>query len=217
MDVDKLEARILARGKEFFALLGDETPSIFNKNWWTGKVMDWSMSDEDFKIQLFRFIDVLPYLTTEKMLNDHIKEYFARGQSVPAVLRFGAKSAGIGGRLGMKVLGKTIRKNLESMALQFIIGNTVPGTVKNLGKHVELAYPNVASLARQLRDTCDVFVQLKKGQYLRPLTGCLLTVRLMQEQHLSPVRHRYQLVMAHQPRSVQDQCHCLLCPAPTSD
>jgi RHH-type proline utilization regulon transcriptional repressor/proline dehydrogenase/delta 1-pyrroline-5-carboxylate dehydrogenase len=132
MDGEQLEAGILARGKELFTIIGNETPSIFNKNWWTGKVMDWSMSNEDFKVQLFRFIDVLPYLTTEKMLDHHIREYFSHDENIPAVLRLGAKSAGIGGRLGMKVLGKTIRKNLENMALQFIIGNTVPKTVKNL-------------------------------------------------------------------------------------
>ncbi|MHC4328407.1 MAG: L-glutamate gamma-semialdehyde dehydrogenase [Planctomycetota bacterium] len=134
MGRDQLEARILARGKELFAVLGAETPSVFNKNWWTGKVMDWSMGHEDFKVQLFRFIDVLPYLRTEEMLSDHIREYFARGESVPAVLKLGAKGAGVGGRLGMKVLGKTIRKNLENMARQFIIGGTIPETVKNLEK-----------------------------------------------------------------------------------
>ncbi|HUT45994.1 MAG TPA: L-glutamate gamma-semialdehyde dehydrogenase [Sedimentisphaerales bacterium] len=134
MDPGQLQTSILTRGREFFAALGNETPSIFKKNYWTGKVMDWSMSHEDFKVQLFRFIDVLPYLSTEEMLNEHIQEYFARDENVPAVLRFGAKSAGIGGRLGMKVVGKTIRKNLENMALQFIIGNTIPETIKNLGK-----------------------------------------------------------------------------------
>jgi RHH-type proline utilization regulon transcriptional repressor/proline dehydrogenase/delta 1-pyrroline-5-carboxylate dehydrogenase len=132
MDREQLEAGILTRGREFFATLGNETPSIFKKDWWTGKVMDWSMSHEDFKIQLFRFIDVLPCLTTGEMLNHHIQEYFSQDENVPAVLRFGAKSAGIGGRVGMKMLGKTIRKNLESMALQFIIGNTIPETVKNI-------------------------------------------------------------------------------------
>jgi RHH-type proline utilization regulon transcriptional repressor/proline dehydrogenase/delta 1-pyrroline-5-carboxylate dehydrogenase len=96
--------------------------------------MDWSMSHEDFKVQLFRFIDVLPYLTTEEMLNEHIQEYFARDENIPAVLKFGAKSAGIGGRLGTKMLGKLIRKNLESMALQFIIGSAIPDTIKNIGK-----------------------------------------------------------------------------------
>jgi len=97
-------------------------------------VMDWSMAHEDFKVQLFRFIDVLPYLTTEEMLGHHIKEYFSHGESVPAVLRLGAKSAGLGGKIGMKVLGKVIRKNLEMMALQFIIGGSVDETVKNLKK-----------------------------------------------------------------------------------
>ena len=134
IDQDQLQTSILSRGREFFTALGNETPSIFKKNYWTGKVMDWSMSHEDFKVQLFRFIDVLPCLTTEKMFNEHIQEYFARDENIPAVLRFGAKSTGIGGRLGMKVVGKTIRMNLESMAHQFIIGNTIPETIKNLGK-----------------------------------------------------------------------------------
>ncbi|MHC4440906.1 MAG: proline dehydrogenase family protein [Planctomycetota bacterium] len=134
IDSDQLQTNILNRGREFFAALGSETPSIFKKNFWTGKVMDWSMSHEDFKVQLFRFIDVLPYLTTEEMLNEHIQEYFARDENIPAVLKFGAKSAGIGGRLGTKMLGKLIRKNLESMALQFIIGSAIPDTIKNIGK-----------------------------------------------------------------------------------
>ncbi len=129
MDRDKLEASILACGRELFAALGDEAPSVFNKNWWTGRLMDWSMSHEDFKLQLFRFIDVLPCLTNEQMLGEHIGEYFSEGENVPAVLRLGAKSVNIGGRLGMKLLGSTIRKNLESMARQFIIGNSIPDTV----------------------------------------------------------------------------------------
>jgi len=129
-----LEANIVRRGMAFFAAIGNESPSIFNKNWWIGKVMDWSMNNEDFKIQLFRFIDVLPYLTTEEMLVRHIQEYFSEGQSVPAVLRLGAKSTSLAGKLGTTVLGRTIRKNLEMMALQFIIGGTVTETVKNLTK-----------------------------------------------------------------------------------
>jgi len=134
MDRGKLEASMLARGRELFAAFGDEAPSVFNRNWWTGRLMDWSMSHEDFKLQLFRFIDVLPYLRSEQMLAEHIGEYFSEGQNVPAVLRLGAKSAAIGGRLGMKVVGGTVRKNLESMARQFIIGNSIPETVKNIGK-----------------------------------------------------------------------------------
>lgn len=134
MDPDQLEERILARGKEFFAHIGSGAPTIFNKNWWVGKVMDWCMRDEPFKVQLFRFIDVLPYLTTEESLARHIREYFAQDGSVPPVLRWGLKGAGLGGRLGSKLLGGTIRKNIERMARDFIVGATVPETVKRLGK-----------------------------------------------------------------------------------
>ncbi|MHC4363074.1 MAG: proline dehydrogenase family protein, partial [Planctomycetota bacterium] len=170
MDRDKLEASILGRGRELFAVLGDEAPSVFNKDWWTGRLMDWSMSHEDFKLQLFRFIDVLPYLTTEGMLAEHIREYFSEGENVPTVLRLGAKSAGIGGRLGMKVLGGTIRKNLESMARQFIIGNTIPKTVKNIGKfrHKGFAFTldvlGEATVSEQEADAyADNYVRLLEG------------------------------------------------------
>lgn len=60
LDTTALEPRILARGKEFFASIAGEAPSIFNKGWWTGKVMDWAMKNEAFKVQMFRFVDVLP-------------------------------------------------------------------------------------------------------------------------------------------------------------
>ena len=130
----QLEIQILERGKEFFQIIGKETPSIFRKNWWTGKVMDWCMKHEDFKIQLFRFIDVLPYLTTTETLGRHLQEYFTRNKNVPAVFKAGIQSSRIGGKLGTKVLGATIRKNIESMALQFIIGDTVSETITNLIK-----------------------------------------------------------------------------------
>ena len=62
--------------------------------------MDWSMKNEDFKVQLFRFVDVLPYLNTSESLLRHIREYFASsGSEVPSVLRWGAGKAGLGGAL----------------------------------------------------------------------------------------------------------------------
>ena len=68
MDSSALDKKIRERGREFFASISGEAPSIFNKGWWTGKVMDWSMKNENFKVQLFRFVDVLPYLNTSDSL-----------------------------------------------------------------------------------------------------------------------------------------------------
>ena len=135
MDITSLDRQITARSKEFFASISGEAPSIFNKGWWTGKVMDWSMKNENFKIQLFRFVDVLPYLNTSESLNRHIKEYFgAEDQDVPAVMKWGAKGAIFGGKITGAILNKTIRANLEGMAQQFIIGENIKDALKNIKK-----------------------------------------------------------------------------------
>lgn len=90
--VEQLEPKIVAKGKDFFASISNETPSLFNKAHWTGKVMDWCMKNENFKVQLFRFVDVLPCLTTGQMLTSHIEEYFgAEERDIPAILKWGGK------------------------------------------------------------------------------------------------------------------------------
>jgi RHH-type proline utilization regulon transcriptional repressor/proline dehydrogenase/delta 1-pyrroline-5-carboxylate dehydrogenase len=135
MERQDLETKIKARGKEFFASISGEKPSIFNKGWWTGKVMDWAMRNEQFKVQLFRFVDVLPYLVSGESLGRHIEEYFAgQDQDIPGVLKWGAKSAGLGGGLAAKVFARTIRSNIEGMAKQFIVGENVSEASKTLGR-----------------------------------------------------------------------------------
>ncbi|KUG29628.1 proline dehydrogenase (proline oxidase) / delta-1-pyrroline-5-carboxylate dehydrogenase [hydrocarbon metagenome] len=131
-----LEKKIVARGKQFFQSIRGEAPSIFNKGFWTGKVMDWAMKNEDFKVQLFRFVDVLPYLTTSDALRRHIEEYFTGdgAADIPAVLKWGAEKSGMFGGLAAAVMGKAIRSNIEGMAKGFIIGQTAKEAVKSIKK-----------------------------------------------------------------------------------
>ena len=131
----QLEQKIVERGKAFFKSISGEAPSIFNKGFWTGKVMDWAMQNEDFKVQLFRFVDVLPYLNTSELLLRHIREYFSGGEAdVPKVLKWGAGAAGFGGAITGKIMGSAIRSNIEGMARQFIIGENVKEALKGLAK-----------------------------------------------------------------------------------
>ncbi|MFP4316859.1 MAG: L-glutamate gamma-semialdehyde dehydrogenase [Desulfovibrionales bacterium] len=130
-----LNDRITTRGKEFFTSIQGEAPSVFNKSWWTGKVMDVSMQNECFKVQFFRFMDALPYMTSSRSLLRHIQEYFGADEhELPQVLKWGAKGACLGRGLAGKILGKTIRSNIESMAMQFIIGENTRQAVKSLNK-----------------------------------------------------------------------------------
>ena len=58
-DLDNL---IRSKGKEIFEFAGNQPSAIFNRKWWYGKMMDWCIKNDKFKVQMFRFIDVLPYL-----------------------------------------------------------------------------------------------------------------------------------------------------------
>jgi RHH-type proline utilization regulon transcriptional repressor/proline dehydrogenase/delta 1-pyrroline-5-carboxylate dehydrogenase len=131
----ELDSKIIAQGKEFFASISNETPSLFNKSKWTGRVMDWCMKNEDFKVQLFRFVDVFPCLTTDKSLGNHIQEYFGGdNQDIPAVLKWGAKGVKLGGAVGSKVINAATSYNIQNIAKQFIVGEDTKTAAKNLGK-----------------------------------------------------------------------------------
>ena len=132
MNQRDLEDGILNRGRQVFATIGDERPSLFNKSAWTGKIMDACLQDERFKVQLFRFIDVMPYLTTGDTFSRHLDEYFGREDSLPAVLKWGLKGLGWGGRLAQAAVSAAMRKNLERLAREFIVGATAPETVARL-------------------------------------------------------------------------------------
>lgn len=127
-------ANIVKRGKEMFSSISGEKPSLFNKGAWMGKVMDWSMRNEQFKVQIFRFVDAFPSLTTPKLLTEHIREYFGEEKDMPPVLSAGAKVAGMLGSLGGSMLNKIISANIHEMARQFIVGEKTDDAVKNIRK-----------------------------------------------------------------------------------
>lgn len=128
------EDQILQCGKRFFESVKAEKPSVFDKSQWIGKVMDWAMKDDAFKVQLFRFVDVFPYLNTGNSLSKHLQEYFGDQEGAPTLLKWSAKGSRFGGALGNKILTLAIRYNIKSMAKQFIIGENSKAAIKNLLK-----------------------------------------------------------------------------------
>ena len=74
---DALEARIESLGRQIFTGMEKQSPSVFNKDFWSGKMMEWSMKDEAFKIQMFRFVDVFPVLQNAEQIARHLQEYFS--------------------------------------------------------------------------------------------------------------------------------------------
>jgi len=114
-----LEEKIKRIGREFFSLMGEEVPSIFDKKRWIGKIMEWSMKDETAKVQLFRFVDALPCLKTDDMVLKLLNEYFLEVEKTPIL-----RGIGLISKRGFfpRIAGRLIRKNVETLARHFIAG-----------------------------------------------------------------------------------------------
>ena len=116
-------------GEQIFAAMKGQTPSVFNKDWWSGKVMDLSMKDDAFKIEMFRFVDVFPTLKNSVQVAEHIQEYFCRPeQDFPAMFQFGLSRVAPDGIIARKAAG-LIEGQMTGMAKKFIAGTTAAEAV----------------------------------------------------------------------------------------
>lgn len=112
----------------------DESASIFKKDWWSGRMLEWCMQNETFKIEMFRFIDVLPYLNSSDEIARHIKEYFLRpGQNFPTALSTVLGMASASG-FTAKIAAVAIKKNVSDMGRNFITGENPEDSIKQLKK-----------------------------------------------------------------------------------
>src|SRR6266568_2315400 len=117
----ELGPRIQEYGEKIFALIdAAEVPSLFSKKGFYGTLMDWAMRDEHFKTQLFRFVDVLPTLTSSAEVARHLKEYLGEDEmKLSPALRLGLKAAGGASWL----FSAGIKSQVTSMARQFMLGS----------------------------------------------------------------------------------------------
>jgi RHH-type proline utilization regulon transcriptional repressor/proline dehydrogenase/delta 1-pyrroline-5-carboxylate dehydrogenase len=116
-----LQPEIEARGQEIFARMEGETPGVFSPRNLTGRLMDWSMRNESLKVQLFRFVDVLPSLTSAREIALHARDYLDDGTlGLPSWVRWGV-------RLSPRfpwLTAVAARKGVAQMARTFILAAT---------------------------------------------------------------------------------------------
>lgn len=115
------QTKIVNLGEEILKKIeGQSKASLFSKDFWYGSIMEWSMKNEKFKTNMFRFVDVLPALNSGDDVAKHLKEYFSEGgkTELPAVF-----NVGLGlGSLAPGLMAGAIKKNVTAMAKMFITG-----------------------------------------------------------------------------------------------
>lgn len=121
MEPSSFEEKVIHQGKEIFELMESTEKSIFSKDFWYSHIMDWSMKNEKFRVQMFRFIDVLPSLKSNKDVALHLKEYFTEEDNeLPSIF-----NAGIGlGSLAPGIMAGIVKKNITEMSKLFITGES---------------------------------------------------------------------------------------------
>lgn len=91
--------------------------------WWDAMAMRWVSRDPDTRLQLFRFVDVIPMLRTSRNVADHFRVYFDRSQgSFPWPIR---TAAWLGDTKAAGLMGRLIRRNVLRMARRFVAGSTI--------------------------------------------------------------------------------------------
>lgn len=115
------QTKIVNLGEEILKKIEAQSKaSLFSKDFWYGSIMEWSMKNEKFKTNMFRFVDVLPALNSGDDVAKHLKEYFSEGgkTELPAVF-----NVGLGlGSLAPGLMAGAIKKNVTAMAKMFITG-----------------------------------------------------------------------------------------------
>lgn len=102
----------------------DHTPHMWDYRWWTRLLLDWGTRDDQFKVQLFRFIDVLPALHTDEQFVRLLHEYFHEVRSLPSTLRW-LLTRGLQNPMMARVGTRVLRYQFLKMAYTFMAGQSV--------------------------------------------------------------------------------------------
>ena len=121
-----------AAASVFFSSSIEHPESLFSKAGFYQRMMALSMRDEHFKVQMFRFVDVLASLHRGSDIVQHLEEYFEdmRNGFAP-MMHTGVRLAKIAPWSSAAAL---LRWNVSGMARQFIAGKNSADVMKTLRK-----------------------------------------------------------------------------------
>jgi RHH-type proline utilization regulon transcriptional repressor/proline dehydrogenase/delta 1-pyrroline-5-carboxylate dehydrogenase len=130
----EIESSIRETGHRLYDLMVEESGSIFSREYRAGKLFEWCMHNESFKVQMFRFIDVFPYLRDADAVISHIQQYFSDpALHFPSAVNWGIKYVAPSW-MTSRVIAGAIGRNIGKMARLFIAGSSPEDSLPVLEK-----------------------------------------------------------------------------------
>ncbi|MCB0310442.1 MAG: proline dehydrogenase family protein [Bdellovibrionales bacterium] len=121
--MDSIENSISAFAAQIFEEIGQQQPSAFNKDYWSGRIMQWSMNNPEFKVNMFRLVDVLPTLKSSYQIATHVNQYLGKvGAEMNWLFGWGLNMPPRS--LRAKLAGTVVTRAVKETAKQFIAGKT---------------------------------------------------------------------------------------------
>jgi len=118
---DELNHTILAKGRELLTAVRQIESVRGAEASWLDQLLRRFVADEAFRVNSLRFIDVLPTLTTNKALVEHLREYFPADEfPLPSVAKWGFKLGA--GKLGACLIAGAVRKSIGVVGRRFLGG-----------------------------------------------------------------------------------------------
>lgn len=115
-DLDNLDKEIQDLARSLCKKAAQQKPSLFDPQDWLGRMIDWSLKDEDLRVALFRFVDVLPSLDSAADIGRHLREHFGRVDHALSGLVFLAQTLHAGW-----LVAPVVRQNVVRLARRFIV------------------------------------------------------------------------------------------------
>ena len=184
-----LEPRTLEIGRELLSLARANQAGLLSKQFWQDKLMNWSMKDPQFKIQLFRFVDTFPALRDPDAVHEHLTDYLSQpGLTLPPGLSLGLAAGG----LAKGLLTRTVTSQIQTMAANFIAGTDATSALPVLRNRWDRS---IAFSVDLLGEAC--VSQLEVDEYRRRYLDLVETLparvaafppsALLETDHLGPV------------------------------
>lgn len=125
-----VEAAVRTLGTTLFKRMEEHpSPGILSKKGAYARIMEWSMKDPAFKAQLFRFVDVLPSLSSSAEIVRHLQEYLGdKAVELNPAMKTGLAAAAFAPAL----VAGPVKANVTSMASQFVAGAGPEDLVKRM-------------------------------------------------------------------------------------
>jgi RHH-type proline utilization regulon transcriptional repressor/proline dehydrogenase/delta 1-pyrroline-5-carboxylate dehydrogenase len=119
----ELNDKIITLGRSIFLDLESYSLSPFDIRFWNARMMEWSMARPEFKLNLFRLVDVLPTLKSDEAIAEHVRQYLTEPAERihPALGWLISLSAS---DIGRWLTARCVKFGVHQMAGLFIAGST---------------------------------------------------------------------------------------------